>query len=69
LLIAGSCVPFTVVRAGLPAAAPMMAIWAWETGSFGELSYRSTERGTTFLRFSSLRAFSKIDGLKKPYCG
>ena len=66
VLLTGSCAPFMVATTGLPAAASMMAICACEMGSFGEPSYRSTERGTTFLLFSSFRAFSKIEGLKKP---
>jgi hypothetical protein len=38
LLTEESCMPFTDAGAGLPVAAPMMAIWALETGSLGELS-------------------------------
>lgn len=62
----GSAVPLTAATTGLPAAASRIAICACEMGSFGEPSYRSTERGTTLRRFRSLPELSKMDGLKRP---
>jgi hypothetical protein len=66
VLLTASCVPFTLATMGLPAAVSMTASCACERGSLGDPSYKSTDRGITFLRFSILRAFSNMVGLKRP---
>lgn len=63
-VLAESCVPFTEV--GVPAAKSMTACCAVGSGSFGDPSYRSTERGMTDLCLCSLCEWSNIEGLKKP---